>query len=608
MASATLPLTWSLTSYFPACDSSEYRTYKATYRSDLQKTLERTARLGQNDSPAETLVSDWARSFCAWEDLTSRSSHLSSYIGCLSAADATSELYQAEDAALSQLEADLTKIKTHLILALRSLDAAHWEQLLSEPQLQGAAHTLRRFQAEAKFQMSADQEALAADLGVDGFKAWGQLYDTVSGKLSFSLTFPDGRHEQIPMAQRNGLLGDADRAIRHAAFVEGNRAWAGVGDTCAAVLNALAGTRHTLYARRGHSDFLAAPLHDQALSRQTLDALFHALSRNYDLPRRLLALGARLQKTPGLAWYDLNAPRPLQATAQTFTFNEGVQACQDAFDSAYPKLGDYFRKLVARQWIEAEKRPGKRAGAFQSSSPILREERIYMTFSGKVNDVVTLAHEAGHAWHTHLLGDLRPCSRDYPMTLAETASTFAENILVQGLLSEPGLTPQRRAFLLDMKTNHMPAYLLNIPARFLFESKFYEERRHGIVSPRRLCELMVDTQRDVYGDVLTPGEEDPWFWASKLHFFLPSVAFYNFPYTFGFLLSQALFAQFQSDGPAFLHHYEAFLKESGRATCEQAVRSTLGWEIDQPDFWERAIQSCAGSIQEFADAAASSVA
>ena len=111
---------------------------------------------------------------------------------------------------------------------------------------------------------------------------------------------------------------------------------------------------------------------------------------------------------------------------------------------------------------------------------------------------------------------------------------------------------------------------------------------------------MVGAQREVYGDALAAGEEDPWFWASKLHFFITDVSFYNFPYTFGFLLSQALFDRFQKEGPSFLPRYEAFLRESGRASCEEAVQATLGWDLRSPAFWTDAIDACGGPIDAFA--------
>jgi oligoendopeptidase F len=593
-ASAPLPQTWDLTSYFPSLQDPSYAAFKARLTSDLQAALATASALNQPAAAA------WLSLFTNWEDLGARASHAGSFLGCLGAADTSSEATQTEEAAFSLVDAELAKLKTRLILLLRTFDDPAFTRLLAEPLAVSAAHSIRRLRAEAVFQMPVELEALASDLGVDGFKAWGRLYDTLSGRMSFAMTFPDGRHETVPMAQRRSLLSHPDRVIRQTAFVEGNKVWSAAGDTCAAALNALAGTRHTLYGRRGRTDFLQAPLHDAALSRESLDAMFAAIGARYELPRRLLRLGAQLQRTPALAWYDLEAPRPLQQPVPTYTWDEGVAAVQNAFDAAYPRLGGYFRSIVSKRWIEAEKRAHKRSGAFQTSSPVTTEERIFMTFAGTVNDVITLAHEAGHAWHTHVLGDLRPCAREYPMTLAETASTFAEKVLVHGLLSNPALTADQRAFLLDMETGHTPAYLLNIPVRFLFESRFYEERKRGVVPTSRLCELMVGAQREVYGDALAAGEEDPWFWASKLHFFITDVSFYNFPYTFGFLLSQALFDRFQKEGPSFLPRYEAFLRESGRASCEEAVQATLGWDLRSPAFWTDAIDSCSGPIDAFA--------
>jgi oligoendopeptidase F len=185
------------------------------------------------------------------------------------------------------------------------------------------------------------------------------------------------------------------------------------------------------------------------------------------------------------------------------------------------------------------------------------------------------------------------------MTLAETASTFAELLLAHGLMSQPGLPPARRAFLLDQMIGQAPAYLLNIPVRFAFESRFYEERRAGAVPVSRLRELMCAAQREVYGDVLEPGGEDPWFWASKLHFYVTELSFYNFPYTFGFLLSQALFRDFQRTGPSFLARYEEFLRLTGSATCEEVVRRTLGHDLRDPDFWRDAIHALDAPVREF---------
>lgn len=591
----SLPRVWDLTAFFPTFDGPEYRDFKNQLRVDLESRTKSAA--AQADLSPDN-ASEWAMLFSAYENIGARLTHLGSYLGCLAAGDAANERYQSEDAALAGLGAGLSKLATEFLRAFRGAKEGDWVAFLKHPALTGAGHTLQRIRQEGRYQMSRDEERLAADLGVDGFMAWGRLYDTVTGKMSFELNWPDGRKETVPMAQRRALLSHADRDVRRAAFVDGNKAWQAHEDVTAAALNGLAGTRHTLYGKRGLPHFLDKPFFDGAVSRETIDAMFTAIRKNYALPRRILALGAKLQGTPKLAWYDLEAPRPIAKQAP-IEWEECVDTVSRSFRAVYPALGAYFDSMVEQKWVESEKRPNKRSGAFLTGSPVIREERIFMTFAGTMQDVTTLAHEAGHAWHSHLLGSMRPCAQDYPMTLAETASTFAENVLLHGVLSDPRIDPARKLFLLDQQTSHSTAYLLNIPARFEFERKFYEERRNGEVSVSRLKELMVATQREVYGDVLEEGGEDPYFWASKLHFYITGVSFYNYPYTFGFLLSQALFTELRRAGVAFLPRYEAFIRATGSATCEEAVHATLGWDIRAPEFWTAAIKDLEDPLKEF---------
>jgi oligoendopeptidase F len=132
---------------------------------------------------------------------------------------------------------------------------------------------------------------------------------------------------------------------------------------------------------------------------------------------------------------------------------------------------------------------------------------------------------------------------------------------------------------------------LDIPVRYEFEKAFYEERAQGPLSVSRLKELMIETQRRILGDVLEAGDEDPYFWASKLHFYITGLTFYNFPYTFGYLLSRGLYGMFKKDGPSFLPKYEEFLRLAGSDTAENVVKRTVGQDIENPDFWSGAIRS-----------------
>jgi oligoendopeptidase F len=187
--------------------------------------------------------------------------------------------------------------------------------------------------------------------------------------------------------------------------------------------------------------------------------------------------------------------------------------------------------------------------------------------------------------------DMRPYARGYPMTLAETASTFGENVLMNGILGDPTVGDSDKARILDIEVGHGAVYLLDIPVRYEFEKSFYEERASGPLSVSRLKELMVQTQRRVLGEVLESGGEDPYFWASKLHFYIAGITFYNFPYTFGYLLSRGLYAMFKNAGDSFLPKYEEFLRRAGSDTAENVVRQTIGRDIETPEFWSDAIRS-----------------
>jgi len=158
-------------------------------------------------------------------------------------------------------------------------------------------------------------------------------------------------------------------------------------------------------------------------------------------------------------------------------------------------------------------------------------------------------------------------------------------------LDDSDVSDAEKAMMLDVEVGHGAIYLLDIPVRYEFEKALYEERKNGELSVSRLKQLMVETQRRILGDVLEAGGEDPYFWASKLHFYITGITFYNFPYTFGFLLSRGLYDMFKKEGTRFLRKYEEFLRLAGSDTAENVVRRSLGRDLENPEFWAEAIRS-----------------
>lgn len=576
---------WDLTSYFP-------QFLGAQYQGAMSELKERLTGLSQSVAKLEPLnpatAPSWALVIQDWEGVFARFSHFMSYIHCLVASDSRDEAVIAEEGQLTALGADFDKIVIRLKLALAEAAEADFQRLLAEPCMDNLAYPLSLLREEARYRMSPAEEELTAELAVDGFHAWNRLYQKLTGCLSFALSKPDGPTEMIPMSQRNSLLADPDRQVREAAFQSANAVFAREEHTLSTALNALAGTRLRLQKRRQEPHFLDPALRQAHCRRETLEAMWTAIDRHIEIPRSILLWKSQQEGRPGAAYYDLHAPLP-QPQPRPIVWEEAVRLAGQALTASYPRLGAFLRRIVERRWLDFRPRASKRPGGFCTTSELTGESRIFMTYRDTLNDLLTLAHETGHAWHSHLLEDVRPLARQYPMTLAESASTFAELLLSDGVVNSPDFGRADKLALLDSQVGQGPVFLLDLPVRFRFEKRFYEERGLGEVGPTRLKQMMVEIQRAQFGPALLEGGEDPYFWASKQHFYFSEVAFYNFPYTFGYLLSLSLFTRFQAEGPSFLPAYEDFLRQTGLTSCEDLARRTLGEDISQPAFWERAI-------------------
>ncbi len=585
---------WDMSPYFAELGGPQYLAFRKTLGEDVASLR---AKAGSLAKIQEANLAGWVSLLGGLESAAARSSHLAGYLGCLGAADARDERVKRETAAAAAARAELEKVYVAVRAALEDVDAGLFARLVDAPELEDVAYFVNRLRQRAAWSMPSELEDLAAELDIDGLSAWGRLYDQVSGKLEFDLDVPGGESRRLPVSVVVSLLGGADADVRRAALEGANRAWQGVSDVTAACLNAISGTRLVLYRRRGVEHFLDPALFDAGITRKTLDTLLDVVTSRQELARDYLLLKAERLGKHRLGFQDLLAPLRLEGTA-TISWDEARERVLRAFGRFYPALERFATSAFDRRWIDYEPRPGKRPGGFCSTSLVIGESRVFMTFDGTLVDVSTLAHELGHAFHGFLMRDMRPWARRSPMTLAETASTFAEQLVIDDVLSNPAAPSDERALMLDSRMTDASTFLLNIPMRFWFEKAVYEERRDGELSVGRLKELMLEAQRRSYGDALCEEELDPWFWASKLHFYLTGTSFYNFPYTFGYLFSLGIFARARSEGPGFLPRYEELLRQTGSAPAEAVARRCLGVDLEQPDFWQASIELIEANFSE----------
>ena len=212
----------------------------------------------------------------------------------------------------------------------------------------------------------------------------------------------------------------------------------------------------------------------------------------------------------------------------------------------------------------------------------------------------TLAHELGHAYHSYVLRDQPLLLQDYPMNLAETASTFAEAILVTQQFKTA--TDAQRLSMLDRMLSDAVAFLMNIHARFLFEDRYHQERAEGAVSTARFSELMLEAQQEAYCDALDDAGWYPEFWVSKLHFYIAGWPFYNFPYTFGYLLSLGIY-RLSEELDNFPDRVREFLIATGSREAEVAVSEAFGEDLTDPTFWQRSLDVVEDRINQFLELA-----
>lgn len=545
----------------------------------------------QGRKAAEAQLTEWTEEL---QTLAARRQEADAFVSCLAAQRMSDKRAAAWTDRLQTLYARQRQAMDLFDARLAALDETDWNEWIGRPELAPIAFPLAERREASREKLPPALESVAGELAVDGYHGWGEHYNTIVSRIAIPWE-QDGQAVSLSAGQAANRLSDPDPAVRGRMSALWEEAWSGQADLCADTLNRLAGFRLKLYGLRGWDDPLREPLKLNRMSAGTLQAMWDAVAGGVAPLRRYLELKAGLLGQAKLNWHDVDAP--LSTAQAKIPYAEAAQMIVGAFERFSPNMAALARRAFADGWIEAEDRPGKRPGGFCTSLPLRGQSRIFMTYSGTADNVSTLAHELGHAYHGELVHGLPPFAQDYAMNVAETASTFAEALVGDELL-ERAASREAKLALLDDRLQRAVAFCMNIRARFLFETRFYARRGAGMLEASELNGLMLEAQREAFGDVLENGH--PGFWASKLHFYLTDVPFYNFPYTFGYLFSTGLIAAARSEGAGFPDRYDRLLRDTGLMTVEALAERHLGISLEEPAFWREAMKQVAADAEAFA--------
>lgn len=521
-------------------------------------------------------------------------SNLQVYVSCEMSLDAKNELAQKWNSRLMQSASALDAVMTASRLFLSRCKDDVLLEYLNSPETQPQSFHWREERKQKDFLLSQEQEQLLSRFRQYGLQSWGDLYNQISGSLTVDIP---GRGK-IGFAQALGLLREGDEQVRHDAWIAIQDAWKNHENSGAAILNNLAGYRLEEYRRRSHTkpmSFLDKPLIESRIERATLDAMMNAILEAKPVLQRALKAMAKRHAKRQLDPWDLMAPMPRKSgTPVGYSFEEARRMVTGAFTAVEPAMGDFVSMMIEKGWVDSRVLPNKRGGAFCTGFLKSRTPRVFQTFLGSFQDVSTLAHELGHAWHDWTMRDLPLAQLNCPMTLAETASIFAENALSDFLYSN-ATDESVRQEIAYAEVSDAVSFLANIPTRFEFEKNFYEARERGTLTPNELGDLMENAFKKWYGDGLSRTERQ--FWMTKLHFSIAGISFYNYPYTFGYLFSLGVYAQRSLKGDQFGQIYRDILRDTGRMTAEELIQSHLGIDIRTPELWRQSLKLVEQKVQ-----------
>jgi oligoendopeptidase F len=598
MTTQTGKMRWDLESIFAGGSSSkEFEQFRKAVADDIESTLHRLSELPRRLD--DEVFDDWLSIFVSLQDIKERRDHAESFVYCLAAQDVKDEKAMVILDDMLSLYAATEAIKSGVEEFALAVDDEAWDKLISHPKLSGAAFYWNELRYKARIKMEPKLEKLATELSVSGYHAWNLLYTRMAGELKTEFV-EAGKTETLSMGQLANKFSSPDRGIRRQAFEKLESSWKSIEPLVAMELNSQAGFRLSVYKARNWDSPLFEPLLMGRVKQETIDAMWNEIAAAHARIADYINVKKRLLRIDKFMWYDQLAP--IGKVEKTYAYDEACDFVVKHLSSFSKDLGDFARIAIDNRWIEAEDRAGKMAGGFCTGLPLARQSRIFMTFSGNYNEMMTLAHEIGHAYHGWVLLGHDYFARAYSMLLAETASTFNEMLVTDAALDEVKDDAERLS-LLDKKIQEHFTMFCNIRCRYLFDCTFYEERKRGTVPKERLNEIMVDAQKQAFGDILAADGYHPIFWASKLHFSETGVPFYNYPYTFGHLFAGGIYAKAKQEGPAFAEKYKRLLIDTGSMTCEEVAKKHLNVDLSSGEFWNEAVKRALDDVDRFIELA-----
>jgi len=592
---------WDLSNVYPSLESKEFKAAVADYKKQVT-ALEKFFKNKLGKTTSKTKTKDLAPLLGKAIDLINKIQTLSativpfiySYVTTDSRnKEATKALSEFEQASLP-----MNQLMTQFTAWLGNLAPKIDKAIKNNKTAAAHAFMLQEAVEQSKYLMSEAEEALAAELSLSGGNAFGKLQGTVTSQLSVDFEL-DGKTQKLPIPALINLRSHPDENTRRRAYEAENQAWETIKETLAACLNGVKGEANTLNKKRRRKDALHSSLEAARMDRKTFNAMMTAIKDSFPMFRKYWHAKAKKLGKEKLAWWDIFAP--MGKTDKVYSFKEARDFIVENFGKFSPDLAAFAKRAFDSNWIDAEQREGKRGGAFCMDVQGVKESRILSNFDGSFDQVSTLAHELGHAYHNECAyqAEKTMLQQLTPMTLAETASTMCETIVTEAVLASTQ-DPQEELAVLEAQIGGAAQVTVDIYSRYLFEKEVFERREKSELSADDFNDIMERAQQETYGDGLDERYLQKFMWTWKPHYYSSSLSFYNYPYAFGLLFATGLYAIYKQRGAAFVEDYKNLLASTGEDTAAKLAKR-FGIDITKRKFWDDSLAIIGERIDRYAE-------
>jgi oligoendopeptidase F len=447
---------------------------------------------------------------------------------------------------------------------------------------------LRDVRIFKKHQLKEDIEKVLLEKNSTGASAWNRLFDETINNMKFP--YDD---KELNSSEIFNLLSSKEQGTRKkSAKIIGENLGKNIR-LFSFITNILAKDKDINDNLRNFKRPISSRNLNNFIEDEIVDNLISVVKENYkNISHRYYKIKAKLLGLEKMHYSDRNAP--LSMDENLTSWDDAKKIVFEAYNNFSPKLAEIGQKFFDNNWIDVGVRDGKDSGAFAHPTVPSIHPYLLLNYQGKVRDIMTLAHELGHGVHQILSSNQGYFMSGTPLTLAETASVFGEQLTFQEILKREN-NPDRKKIIIASKVEDMINTVIRQIAFLEFERKVHDERKKGEIPTEKLCEFWMEVQKESLGDIFIFDDEYKYYWSYIPHFI--HSPFYVYSYAFGDCLVNSLYACYKNGLENFEEKYLEMLKAGGTLHHKDLL-APFGLDASKPEFWQNGLDIISGYIDQ----------